>query len=87
MKLMNFISNLAMPFVILVVIIYGVFQKNKIFDDFLEGAKEGLVTTFNIFPSIIAMIFAINIFLDSNVLDLLTVIFKNRINYSRFYIS
>ena len=51
-----------------VIIFYGVKKKINVYDTFLEGAKEGLVTTFNIFPAVIAMIFAINIFLDSNVL-------------------
>ena len=32
----------------------------------MDGAKEGLQISFNIFPNIIAMVFAINIFLDSN---------------------
>ena len=37
-----------------------------IYDAFLDGATEGLQISFNIFPNIIAMVFAINIFLDSN---------------------
>ena len=53
---------------VLLIISFGVIKKVNTYDAFLEGAKEGLVTTFNIFPAIIAMIFAINIFLDSNFL-------------------
>ena len=40
-------------------------QDNLTYRAFVEGAKEGLIISFNIFPSIIAMVFAINIFLDS----------------------
>ncbi len=79
---MEIISKIILPIIIVIIIIYGIKKKINIYDVFLEGAKEGLVTTFNIFPSIIAMIFAINIFLDSNVLDIFTSIFRNRINYS-----
>ena len=39
MKTINFISNLAMPMIILVIVIYGLKEKNKVFDTFLEGAK------------------------------------------------
>ena len=59
---------MSFGFFIIVIIFYGVKKKINVYDTFLEGAKEGLMTTFSIFPAIIAMIFAINIFLDSNVL-------------------
>ncbi len=65
---MAIISKIILPIFIIIIIFYGVKKKINVYDTFLEGAKEGLVTTFNIFPAIIAMIFAINIFLDSNVL-------------------
>ena len=35
MEAINFISNLAMPIVIIVIIIYGLIEKNKVFDSFL----------------------------------------------------
>ena len=66
---MAIISKVILPIFILIIIFYGVKKKINVYDAFLDGAKEGLVTTFNIFPAIIAMIFAINIFLDSNVLE------------------
>lgn len=66
---MSTISKLMIPIFVLTVIIYGLKKKVFIYDAFLEGAKEGLVTAFNIFPSIIAMVFAINIFLNSNILE------------------
>ncbi len=65
---MEIISKIILPVFIIVIVFYGVKKKINVYDTFLEGAKEGLVTTFNIFPAVIAMIFAINIFLDSNVL-------------------
>ncbi len=66
---MAVISKIILPLFVILIIFYGVKKKINVYDTFLEGAKEGLVTTFNIFPAIIAMIFAINIFLDSNVLN------------------
>lgn len=66
---MEIISKIILPVFIIIIIFYGVKKKVNVYDTFLEGAKEGLVTTFNIFPAIMAMIFAINIFLDSGVLN------------------
>jgi len=66
---MELISKIILPIFILIIIFYGVKKNINIYDTFLDGAKEGLITTFNIFPAIMAMIFAINIFLDSNVLE------------------
>lgn len=66
---MNIISKIILPIIVIIIIIYGLKKKINVYDTFLLGAKEGLVTTFNIFPAIIAMIFAINIFLDSGILN------------------
>lgn len=66
---MNKISAAIIPIIVLLIIIYGYKKKINIYDSFLAGAKDGLVSTFNIFPSIIAMVFAINIFLKSNFID------------------
>jgi len=68
---MDIVSKIILPLFVIIIIFYGVKKKVNVYDVFLEGAKEGLITTFNIFPAIIAMIFAINIFLDSSVLSFL----------------
>lgn len=66
---MNTISKLIIPLFVLTVIFYAFRKKVMIYDTFLEGAKEGLITVFHIFPSILAMVFAINIFLNSHLLE------------------
>lgn len=71
MKLVNFISNLAMPAIILLIVMYGVKEKNKVFDTFLEGAKEGIETTVNIFPTLIGLFVAIGALRSSGILDMI----------------
>lgn len=73
---MEIISKIILPIFIVGIILYGIKKKVNIYDVFLDGAKEGLVTTFSIFPAVIAMIFAINIFLDSGVLNFICGFFK-----------
>ena len=62
------VSKLIIPLFILLIIFYGLIKKINIYDSFLGGVKEGLTTCYNIFPSILAMVFAVNLFLNSNFL-------------------
>ncbi len=66
---MSSLSKIIIPLFIISIIFYGLKKKVNIYESFLDGAKEGLIMTFNIFPAVISMVFAINIFLDSNFLD------------------
>ena len=64
------LSKLIIPIFVCIIIFYGLLKKINIYNSFLNGVKEGLSTCFNIFPSILAMVFAINIFLNSNFLEI-----------------
>ena len=66
---MNLISKIVIPLFVVGIIVYGAYKKVDVYNSFLGGAKEGLMTSFNIFPAIIGMVFAINIFLNSGVID------------------
>lgn len=68
---MKLISVIVIPLFILFVIMYAFFKKINIYDAFLDGCKDGLKISYNIFPAILAMVFAVNLFLDSNVLNFL----------------
>lgn len=78
---MTFLSNLMIPLIILTIIFYGYYKKVDIYDVFLDGAKESIDIIFKMFPCMLAMIFAINIFLNSNVLSFFLQIFKPVFNF------
>ena len=59
MKIINYLSDLVMPLVIIVIIIYGVIERNKVFDIFCNGAKEGIKIVYNIFPTLIGIFLAV----------------------------
>ena len=41
MKIINYISSIAMPLIILIIIMYGVAEKNKVFSpDLIEALEE-----------------------------------------------
>lgn len=68
---MNTFSIIVIPFFILLVVFNGYLKKIDIYTSFLNGAKDGLKIVYNIFPAVLAMVFAVNIFLDSNILPFL----------------
>ena len=63
---MNTLSKIVIPLFVFFIVFYCFIKKVNLYDSFLEGAKEGLHISVNIFPNVLAMVFAINIFLDSN---------------------
>ena len=69
---MNRFSIIIIPIIIFIIVFYGYIKKINVYNSFLEGAKEGLVMSFEIFPTLIAMIFAINLFLESKFLSIFT---------------
>lgn len=54
------------------VLVYGYLKDVKIYEVFIEGAKEGLNISIKILPYLIAMLFAIGVFRESGILDILT---------------
>lgn len=73
-----------MPMVILFIIIYGVREKNKVFDSFLDGAKDGFKTTISILPTLVGLFFAIGALRSSGVLDLIIKITTPVLNILNF---
>lgn len=66
---MKLISNLFIPILVLVIVIYGFKKKINIYDAFIEGAKESFELILNMFPAVLAMIFGVNIFTNSGIVD------------------
>lgn len=72
MYFINYISNIAIPATILIIIIYGLIEKHQVFDIFLEGAKEGLQIVVNIFPTLLGLFLSINVLRESGIIDVIT---------------
>ncbi len=73
-------SNYIIPIIIVIIISYGIIKKRNIYEDFLSGAKDGLILTYNIIPPILAISFAINIFIKSNFINDILFFLKPLIN-------
>ena len=66
--------------IVLFIILYGFIKKVDVYDTFIEGVKESFSMILNLFPTFIAMILAINLFVNSEVLDFLLSIIKPALN-------
>ena len=69
--MINYISPVAIPVIMAIIIGYGLKEKNKVFDTFLEGAKEGIEITMSIFPTLIGLFVATGALRSSGILDLI----------------
>lgn len=73
---MEYISMFCVPAIILVIILSGFLAKIKIYDAFMDGAKEGLVTAFKIFPALVGLIVSVGMLRASGTLEIITNILK-----------
>lgn len=62
-------SNIIIPIIIGFIIIYGMIKKVKVYECFIEGAKDGTKICLRIFPYLLAMIFAITVLRESGGLN------------------
>ena len=66
------VSEWAIPCVLFGIVLYAFLQGTDVFSEFISGAKEGLATSVNILPALVALITAVGIFKASGALDLIT---------------
>ena len=75
-NLIDVVSKLAIPFLIIIFIGYGVIKKIKVYESFVEGAKEGFNVAIKIIPYLVAMLIAIGIFRAGGAMEWLIFILK-----------
>lgn len=69
MQIINYVSASAIPIIILVILYYGIKEKQKVFDSFLEGATEGVKIVVELFPTLIGIFLAVGALRTSGILD------------------
>ena len=78
------IGSLIIPIIVLFIIIYG-FKKNiNIYEEFLVGVKEGLETSLKLFPTIFAVILAVNVLIKSNIIHNLIIFVNPVLTFLKF---
>ena len=78
------ISNFIIPGMVLVIVIYGFKKGINIYDEFLVGLKEGLDISLKLFPTIFAIVLAIDVLVKSNLITDLISFIKPMLNILKF---
>ena len=68
---LELISYMLVPMIIIIIVVNALIKKEKVYDCFLDGAREGTKTVFNIFPTILAISIAMAVFRESGALNIL----------------
>ncbi|MCY6960527.1 spore maturation protein [Clostridium brassicae] len=65
---MQYIIISIIPILLGSIVAYGMAKKVKVYECFIEGAKEGLKVCINIYPYLLAMLLAVGVFRESGAL-------------------
>ena len=71
------ISVLILPLMILSILIWGCVKKVPVYEEFIEGAKDGFKVSISIIPYLVAIIVGIAMFRASGAIDIITNLFGN----------
>ena len=69
MKFISYISVFMIPVLILYILGYGLIAKRNIYNDFVEGAEEGLKIVWRLVPTLIGLMVAVGVLRASGLLD------------------
>jgi spore maturation protein B len=73
---LDWASIAVIPLILLLFLSMAYFKKVKVYEQFVEGAKEGFQVGVKIIPYLVAMLVAIAMFRASGALDILTFVLK-----------
>ena len=68
MKFMLYLSDLMIPFLLFGIIGFGLLSGRDVYQDFLDGAREGLKTIASICPTLIGLMTAVGVLRASGLL-------------------
>ena len=71
MNIFLLLSDFIVPFIIFLIVCYGILMKVPAYDTFVKGAKSGFLTVIRILPTLIGLMTAVGILRASGFLDFL----------------
>ena len=69
MQAIQTLSTFAIPGSILIIVLYGIKEKKKVYDLFMVGAKDGVKIVISIFPTLLGLFMAVSMLRSSGILD------------------
>ncbi len=83
-KVVQAISLLAIPFFLSFFPLYAALRRVKVYEEFVEGAKEGFQVAIRIIPFLVAILTAVGMFRGAGGIDLLTKILRPALDFIHF---
>lgn len=71
MTFLLYLSDMIIPLLIFCIVATGVVKKCNVYDDFVEGAKDGMKTVVGILPTLIGLMVGVGVLRSSGFLDFL----------------
>jgi len=71
MAIVNYLSTAAIPVIVIIIVMYGLIEKNKVYDTFVDGAQEGMQMVFKLLPTLIGIFVAVGALRSSGIIDLI----------------
>jgi spore maturation protein B len=84
MRFILYVSDYIIPFIFFYIVGYGLITKTNIYDEFINGAKDGFKIVVDILPTLIGLMVAIGILRASGALDILSNLLKPITNILHF---
>jgi spore maturation protein SpmA len=81
---LNTISLLAVPFLLSFFPLYAALRRVKVYEQFVEGAKEGFQVAVTIIPYLVAILVAVGMFRGAGGIDLITKALKPVLDFAHF---
>ncbi len=76
MRFLIYISDYIIPFLFFYIVGFGLLMKTNIFDEFIQGAKDGFKVVFDILPTLIGLMVAIGVLRASGTLTIVSNILR-----------
>ena len=80
-NILSQLSDFILPLLVLFILVFGIIKKVNVYEAFIDGAKEGLKTSINIMPYLMAIIVAVGMFRASGAIDFIAQILKTPLSY------
>lgn len=84
MSILLYISKALIPLIIFYVIAMGISRKQKVYEEFVRGAMDGIRTVVKIMPTLIGLMVGVGILRASGFLDLLASVFGKILSFLAF---
>lgn len=78
--MLNTLSLYALPVIIIMILTVGIIKKVPVYEEFVEGAKDGFKVSINIIPYLVAIIVGISMFRASGAMETIASLFAPILN-------